>query len=86
MVCRDVLLLRVEADGYPLNWRSRSAVSAIHDYTILGRTTWLRSVRRGMATYIGKDVSKMKAKGGGKWKYMPEKDMLEISSKFSPYR
>ncbi|KAH0563483.1 hypothetical protein GP486_001949 [Trichoglossum hirsutum] len=39
-----------------------------------------------MATYVGKDVSKIKAKGGGKWKYMPEKDMLEISSKFSPYR
>ncbi|KAI9785675.1 MAG: 3-methyladenine DNA glycosylase [Geoglossum umbratile] len=43
-------------------------------------------VQRGMATYVGKDVSKMKAKGGGKWKYMPEKDMLEISAKFAPYR
>ena len=39
-----------------------------------------------MATYVGKDVSKAKAKGGGKWKYMPEKDMLEISAKFAPYR
>lgn len=39
-----------------------------------------------MATYVGKDVGKMKAKGGGKWKYMPEKDMLEIAAKFAPYR
>jgi DNA-3-methyladenine glycosylase II len=43
-------------------------------------------VQRGMATYMGKDVSKLKAKGGGKWKYMAEKDMLEHSAKFSPYR
>ncbi|KAH0536081.1 hypothetical protein FGG08_007008 [Glutinoglossum americanum] len=43
-------------------------------------------VQRGVATYIGRDVSKLKAKGGGKWKYMPEKDMLEIASKFAPYR
>lgn len=35
---------------------------------------------------MGKDVSKLKAKGGGKWKYMSEKDMLEMSEKFSPYR
>jgi DNA-3-methyladenine glycosylase II len=42
--------------------------------------------RRGMATFIGKDVSKLKAKGGGKWKYMSEKEMLEISEKFAPYR
>jgi len=39
-----------------------------------------------MAAYIGKDVAKLKAKGGGKWKYMSEKDMLEISAKFAPYR
>ena len=39
-----------------------------------------------MAAYMGKDVSKLKAKGGGKWKYMSEKDMLEHSSKFAPYR
>ena len=25
---------------------------------------------------MGRDVSKLKAKGGGKWKYMSEKDML----------
>lgn len=44
-------------------------------------------VQRGMAAYVGKDVAKLKAKGGGnKWKYMSEKDMLDISAKFSPYR
>ncbi len=42
--------------------------------------------RRGMAALVGKDVSKLKAKGGGKWKYMSEKDMIEISEKFTPYR
>lgn len=42
--------------------------------------------RRGLAAFMGKDVSKLKAKGGGKWKYMSEKDMLEISEKFAPYR
>ena len=43
-------------------------------------------VQRGMAAYMGKDVSKLKAKGGGKWKYMSELDMLEHSAKFAPYR
>ncbi|KAI9798310.1 MAG: 3-methyladenine DNA glycosylase [Piccolia ochrophora] len=43
-------------------------------------------VQRGMAAYVGRDVSKLKAKGGGKWKYMSEKDMLDISAKFAPYR
>ncbi|KAF2002715.1 DNA glycosylase [Amniculicola lignicola CBS 123094] len=42
-------------------------------------------VQRGMATYMGRDVSKLKAKGG-KWKYMTEKEMLDIAAKFSPYR
>ncbi|KAK5171373.1 3-methyladenine DNA glycosylase [Saxophila tyrrhenica] len=42
-------------------------------------------VQRGMAAFVGRDVAKLKAKGG-KWKYMSEKDMLEISKKFSPYR
>ncbi|KAF2269209.1 DNA glycosylase [Lojkania enalia] len=42
-------------------------------------------VQRGMAVYTGKDVSKLKAKGG-KWKYMSEKEMLDIAAKFSPYR
>ncbi|KAF2707054.1 DNA glycosylase [Pleomassaria siparia CBS 279.74] len=42
-------------------------------------------VQRGIATYVGKDVSKLKAKGG-KWKYMTEKEMLEVAAKFSPYR
>ena len=35
---------------------------------------------------MGRDVSKLKAKGGGKWKYMSEKEMLEVSEKFAPYR
>ncbi len=43
-------------------------------------------VQRGMAAFTGRDVSKLKAKGGGKWKYMSEKDMLEHSEKFTPYR
>ncbi|KAH6697001.1 DNA glycosylase [Plectosphaerella plurivora] len=43
-------------------------------------------VQRGMAAFMGRDVSKLKAKGGGKWKYMSEKEMLEISAKFAPYR
>lgn len=42
--------------------------------------------RRGMAALMGKDVTKLKGKGGGKWKYMSEKDMLEMSEKFAPYR
>ncbi len=43
-------------------------------------------VQRGMAAYVGRDVAKLKAKGGGKWKYMSEKDMIETSEKFRPYR
>ena len=43
-------------------------------------------VQRGMACYLGKDVSKLKAKGGGKWKYLSEQDMLQHSEKFAPYR
>lgn len=43
-------------------------------------------VQRGMAAYVGRDVKKLKAKGGGKWKYMSEKDMLETAEKFRPYR
>ncbi|KAL9121750.1 MAG: hypothetical protein Q9187_001690 [Circinaria calcarea] len=39
-----------------------------------------------MAALAGKDVKKLKAKGGGKWKYMSEKEMLEQSAKFAPYR
>lgn len=43
--------------------------------------------RRGLAIYLGKDVSKLKAKGGGKWKYMgSEKAMLDAAERFSPYR
>jgi len=38
-----------------------------------------------MAALMGKDVAKLKGKGG-KWKYMSEQDMLEYSVKFAPYR
>lgn len=31
-------------------------------------------------------MTKLKGKGGGKFKYMSEKDMLELAAKFSPYR
>ena len=45
-------------------------------------------VQRGMAAYVGRDVKKLKAKGAkaGKWKYMSEKEMLEIAERFRPYR
>ncbi|KAJ5714889.1 DNA glycosylase [Penicillium malachiteum] len=43
-------------------------------------------VQRGCAAFMGRDVSKMKGKGGGKFKYMAEKDMLELAAKFAPYR
>ncbi|KAL4927216.1 DNA-3-methyladenine glycosylase II [Aspergillus undulatus] len=42
-------------------------------------------VQRGCAAFIGKDVSRLKAKGG-KFKYMSENDMLELAAKFAPYR
>lgn len=44
------------------------------------------AIRRGCATFTGRDVTKLKGKGGGKFKYMSEKDMLELAAKFSPYR
>ncbi|KAK1700739.1 DNA glycosylase [Colletotrichum godetiae] len=43
-------------------------------------------VQRGMAAFSGRDVAKLKAKGGGKYKYMSEKDMTEMASPFAPYR
>ncbi|PGG95828.1 DNA-3-methyladenine glycosylase II [Blastomyces parvus] len=43
-------------------------------------------VQRGMAAFVGRDVGKLKAKGGGKFKYMSEKEMVEIAAPFSPYR
>ncbi|KAJ5474961.1 hypothetical protein N7539_006090 [Penicillium diatomitis] len=43
-------------------------------------------VQRGCAVFAGRDVSRLKGKGGGKWKYMSEKDMLELAAKFAPYR
>ncbi|KAK3325783.1 DNA glycosylase [Apodospora peruviana] len=42
-------------------------------------------VQRGMAAFLGRDVTKLKAKGG-KWKYMSEKEMEEVSDRFRPYR
>jgi DNA-3-methyladenine glycosylase II len=42
-------------------------------------------VQRGMAAFEGRDVAKLKSKGG-KWKYMSEKEMEEISDRFKPYR
>ncbi|KAJ5238558.1 DNA glycosylase [Penicillium chermesinum] len=43
-------------------------------------------VQRGCAAFVGRDVNKLKGKGGGKFKYMSEKDMLELAAKFAPYR
>lgn len=43
-------------------------------------------VQRGMAALMGRDVGKLKTGKGGKWKYMSEKEMNEISEKFRPYR
>jgi DNA-3-methyladenine glycosylase II len=42
-------------------------------------------VQRGMAAFVGRDVAKLKGKGG-KWKYMSEKEMEEIAEPFRPYR
>ncbi|KAI1402030.1 DNA glycosylase [Hypoxylon fuscum] len=42
-------------------------------------------VQRGMAAFVGRDVAKLKNKGG-KWKYMSEAEMKEISERFAPYR
>ena len=48
----------------------------------------LTNPRRGCAAFIGRDINKLKAKGagGGKLKYLPEKEMLELAAKFAPYR
>lgn len=43
-------------------------------------------IQRGMAAWLGKDVAKLKAKGGGKWKYLSEQEMIAHSEKFAPYR
>lgn len=42
-------------------------------------------VQRGMAAFVGRDVAKLKSKGG-KWKYMSEKEMSEMAERFRPYR
>jgi len=43
-------------------------------------------VQKGMAALAGKDINKLKTSKAGKWKYMSEKDMLEMAEKFKPYR
>ncbi|ATY66512.1 GPD superfamily base excision DNA repair [Cordyceps militaris] len=42
-------------------------------------------VQRGMAAFEGRDVAKLRTKGG-KWKYMSEQDMVALSDRFAPYR
>lgn len=42
-------------------------------------------VQRGIAAYLGRDVAKLRNKGG-KWKYVTEKEMLSTSERFRPYR
>ncbi|PNS20024.1 hypothetical protein CAC42_1471 [Sphaceloma murrayae] len=42
-------------------------------------------VQRGMAVLVGRDVNKLRNKGG-KWKYMSEKEMIDVAEKFRPYR
>ncbi|KAF8475006.1 DNA glycosylase [Kalaharituber pfeilii] len=49
-------------------------------------------IQRGMAVWSGKDVEKLKrmgkdaGRGGAKWKYMSEQDMLRLSAQFQPWR
>ena len=38
-----------------------------------------------MAAWLGKDVKKLRNKGG-KWKFLSEKEMIEMSEKYRPYR
>ncbi|KAI0536329.1 DNA glycosylase [Xylaria digitata] len=42
-------------------------------------------VQRGMAAFVGRDIAKLKSKGG-KFKYMSEADMRDLSDQFKPYR
>ncbi|KAI0878076.1 DNA glycosylase [Hypoxylon argillaceum] len=42
-------------------------------------------VQRGMAAFVGRDIAKLKSKGG-KFKYMSEADMKALSDQFKPYR
>ena len=44
-------------------------------------------VQRGVAKYMGRDVDKLKNKGGkDKWKYATEVEMLAAAEPFAPYR
>jgi DNA-3-methyladenine glycosylase II len=43
-------------------------------------------VQRGMAAFVGRDVARLKAARGGKWKYMGEREMVEMAERFRPYR
>ncbi|KAF2155663.1 DNA glycosylase [Myriangium duriaei CBS 260.36] len=58
-------------------------IFALHSQDIL--STLDLGVQRGMAIYKGKNVDKLKNKGG-KWKYMSEQEMIDTAEKFRPYR
>jgi len=46
-------------------------------------------IQRGMAAWQGRNVKALKKGGGGrgkKWKYMGEKEMMDLAAPFGPYR
>jgi DNA-3-methyladenine glycosylase II len=51
-------------------------------------------VQRGVAAYVGRDVKRLRNRGGegaggkgkGKWKYISEEEMREVGERFRPYR
>ncbi|KAL4895729.1 DNA glycosylase [Aspergillus ambiguus] len=43
------------------------------------------AIQRGMAAFIGRNVAQLQRKKG-KWRYMTEKEMVEMAAKFAPYR
>ncbi|KAL5612240.1 hypothetical protein BROUX41_000219 [Berkeleyomyces rouxiae] len=43
-------------------------------------------VQRGMAAFLGRDVARLRSSSKGKWKYMSEQEMKDISAQFAPYR
>jgi hypothetical protein len=87
--CRDVRLFWAEADGCLQHGGSGCAVSASRQ---MWRTTSQSphsthcrhdmqltcDTRRGMAVYAGRDVNKLKNKGG-KWKYVPHSFCAALS-------
>lgn len=70
-----------EENGYILDGRFGCTVGAPFSYSEASLTL----DRRGVAVYLGRDIAKLKSKGG-KWKYCSEEQMLEVASKFIPYR